>query len=179
MIDLEMLKKYASGELKPKEFLAVHQDAGELLELLQEHLHPGEHVTSLAEWPLLPTRKQTRQYVMLKNMMLLTPFVLVGGAAFVFATPYAMLFTGLALFVVFAVVAMALALRRVRARKSRAGRSVLAVTNRRLLRIWLDGSGEVQYWMLGKQGETRAPLEPVPETVQLLLRLDLGETSLN
>lgn len=179
MIDLELLKKYASGELKPKEFLAVHQDAGELLELLQEHLHPGEFVSSLAEWPLLPTRRQTRQYVMLKNMMLATPFVLVGGAAFMFASPYAMLVTGLALFVMFAVVAMSLAFKRARERKSRAGRSVLAVTNRRIMRIWLDGSGEVQYWMLGPQETAREPHEPVPETVRLLLRLDLGETSLN
>ncbi|MDD5088937.1 MAG: hypothetical protein PHI18_09100, partial [bacterium] len=168
-----------SGELKPKEFLAVHKDAGELLELLQEHLHPGEFVTSLAEWPQLPTRKQTRQYVMLKNLMLVTPFVLVGGAAFMFASPFAMLVTGLVLFVLFATAAMGLALRRARMRKSRAGRSVLAVTNRRIMRIWLDGSGEVQYWMLGPHDKPAEPHEPVPETVRLLLRLDLGETSLN
>jgi hypothetical protein len=178
-IDLDLLKKFARGDLSPKEFLAVHQDAGELMELLQEHLHPGEYVSSLAEWPVLPLRRQTRQYVMLKNMMLVTPFLLVGGAAFMFASPYAMLVTGLVLFVVFAAVALGLAMRRARAQKSRAGRSVLAVTNRRLMRIWLDGSGEVQYWMLGKSEKSHEPVEPVPETVRLLLHLDLGDASLN
>ncbi|MBU0507214.1 hypothetical protein KKH27_00060 [bacterium] len=178
-MDLDTLKKYTRGELSPKQFLAVHQEADELMELLQAHLHPGEHLTSLAEWPILPTRRQTRHYAMLKNMMLATPFVLVGGAAFMFASPYAMLITGLILFAVFAMAAVALAVRQARARKSRAGRSVLAVTNRRILRIWLDGTGEVQSWMVTDAERSRQPVEPVPETVRLLLQLDLGETSLN
>ncbi|MFZ5434118.1 MAG: hypothetical protein ACOZB3_10135 [Calditrichota bacterium] len=178
-VDLDTLKQFARGELSTKQFLAVYRDAGDLLELLQKHLHPGEYVTSIAEWPVTPTRKQIRQYANLKNLMLATPFILVGGASFMFASPFAILYTGVVLAVLFLAVAAYLLVRRSRARRSRQGRSVLTVTSRRIMRIWLDGSGDVQSWLLHTEGKSHEPMEPVPETIQLLLQLDLGKVSLN
>jgi len=177
-VDLATLQKYTRGELTPREFLAVHRIAGELLDVLQKRLHPGEYVVELSDWPSTRTRKQSRQYVLLKTMMLITPFVLVTGTAFalVSRTAVPLILTWLAFF---AIVAVFQLLRRSQAQKSDVDRSVVAVTDRRLMRIWLDGTGEVQSWPLGPEKEDAEPIDPVPETVRLLLDLDLGKTSLN
>jgi len=177
-VDLITLQKYSRGELTPREFLAVHQIAGELLDILHERLHPGEHVVELSDWPATRSRKQARQFVALKTMMLLTPFVLITGTAFALHSREAELlpFLWLAAFAVIAVIQL---MRRSKAQKSPAGRSVVAVTDKRLMRIWLDGSGEVQFWPLSRDKDDSELIEPVPETVRLLLDLDLGKTSLN
>jgi hypothetical protein len=177
-VDLVTLQKYSRGELTPKEYLAVHRDAGELLEVLQKRLCPGEYVVELSDWPSVRSRRETRQYVMLKTMMLITPFVLVTGTAFamVSRTAIPLMLTWL---VVFAAIAVYQLLRRAQVQKSSDGRSVVAVTDRRLMRIWLDGSGEVQSWPLSPDKAAGELVEPVPETVRLMLDLDLGKTSLN
>jgi hypothetical protein len=177
-LDLEILKKFSSGQLPPRQYLAVHREAAELLEILHEHLHPGEFVVTLTEWPHTRPRLYARQYLTLKTMMLLTPVVLVGGLIFAYAHPLWVLLSGLTWFTLFAGIAVIQLVRRTHAKRSREGRSVVAVTQRRIMRIWLDGTGEVQSWPLGK--ETSAPpLEPVSDTVKLLLHLDLGRISLN
>lgn len=177
-VDLETLRKYSRGDLTPKQYLAVHRDAGELLEILQKRLCPGEYVAELSDWPSVRSRRHTRQYVVLKTMMLITPFVLVTGTAFalVSRTAVPLILTWLAFFALIAVFQL---LRRTMGQKSASDRSVVAVTDRRLMRIWLDGSGEVQSWPLSPNKETAEVIEPVPETVRLLLDLDLGKTSLN
>jgi hypothetical protein len=177
-VDLTTLQKYSRGELTPKEYLAVHKDAGELLEILQTRLSPGEYVVELSDWPAVRSRKQARQYVMLKTMMLITPFVLVTGTAFALVSRTAIPLM-LVWLVVFGAIAGYQLLRRSQSQKSVEGRSVVAVTDRQLMRIWLDGSGEVQSWPLSPDKNAGEAVDPVSETVKLLLDLDLGKTSLN
>ena len=119
-MDLETLKKYSSGELTPKQFLAVHREAGELLDLLNEHLHKGEFVVSLADWPAV-RKRAPRQFVVLKTMMLVTPLVLIGGLAFVFQSPLAVLLSGIVWVAMFTVIAGVQLLHRERAKRSREG----------------------------------------------------------
>jgi hypothetical protein len=176
-VDLETLQKYSRGELNPKQYLAIHQDAAELLEILHARLHTGEYVVELSEWPSVRTRRQARQYMVLKTMMLITPFVVVTGTAFAPYSKLALAFLLLWL-MAFAVIAVFQMLRRASVQKAMGGRSVVIVTDRRLMRIWLDGSREVQSWPLSP-GKNAELIEPVPETVRLLLDLDLGKTSLN
>ncbi len=177
-MDLEILRKYTRGELTPKQYLAVHRDAGELMDILQKRLCPGEYVVELSDWPSVRSRKQARQYVMLKTMMLVTPFVLITGTAFALVSKTAVPLI-LAWLAFFAVIAVFQLVRRGQAQRLATDRSVVAVTDRRLMRIWLDGSGEVQSWPLSPDKESSELIEPVPETVRLLLDLDLGKTSLN
>jgi hypothetical protein len=177
-VDLDTLKKFSAGTLPPKQFMAVHRDAEELMEIFDTHLHPGEFVSSLADWPAV-RKKPRRQFVVLKTMMLLTPLVLVGSTAFIFSSPILTLNLALIWLAAFAVIAGFQLFHRNRTSKSTEGKSVVAVTNRRIMRIWLDGTGEVQFWPLGDDESKPEPVEPVPETVRLLLQLDLGKTSLN
>ncbi len=177
-MDLDSLKRYSSGELTAKQFLAIHRDAGELLDLLQEYLKPGEYVTSVQDWPEPKHRSQVRQYFFLKTLMLVTPFVLMVGSAFILSSPRAVFFSAMIWFGLFGLAAVGMLWRRHRRKKSRIGKSVLVVSNRRMLRVWLDGSEDVQYWWLGEAPQ--APLmEPVSDTIRLLLELELGKTSLN
>ncbi len=176
-MDLETLKKYSHGELTPKQFLAVHREAGELLDLLNEHLHKGEDVVTLADWPAV-RRRAPRQYVVLKTMMLILPLVLVGGLGFALQSPLTVLLSGIVCMAMFTIIAGVQLLHRERAKRSPAGRSVLVVTDRRLMRLWLDGSGEVQSFALADEKNTEV-VDPVPETVKVLLQIDLGKTSLN
>jgi hypothetical protein len=155
----------------------VHREAGELLDLLHEHLHKGEDVVTLADWPAA-RRRAPRQFLALKTMMLVTPLVLVGGLAFVFRSPLAVLLSGIVWVAMFTVIAGLQLLGRERAKRSREGRSVVVVTDRRLMRIWLDGTGEVQSFALAEEKAAEV-VEPVPETVRVLLQVDLGKTSLN
>lgn len=171
--------KYSRGELPPKQFLAVHRDASELLELLHENLMSGEYLVSVTDWPAVRKRSSSRHYVVLKTMMLITPLVLVGGLALAMKSPFAALLSGLLWLAAFGVAAVVLLFQRARASKSREGRSVLVVTDRRLMRVWLDGSVEVQSFALGEEKKTARESETVPETVRVLLRADLGKTSLN
>ena len=176
-MDLETLKKYSSGELNPKQFLAIHRDAGELLDLLNENLYQGEFLVTLADWPAV-RRRAPRQYIILKTMMLITPLVLIGGLAFVFQSTLAVLLSGLMWLAMFIVIGGVQLLHHERLKRSREGRSVIAVTNRRLMRVWLDGSGEVQSFPLGEDKSSEV-VEPVPDTVKVLLQVDLGKISLN
>jgi hypothetical protein len=177
-VDLETLKKFSAGDLTPKQYLAVHREAGELLEIFRDYLDPGEFLASLADWPAVRKRPR-RQFVVLKTMMLITPLVLAGSLFLIFASPLTVLTLALVWLGAFAVIATYQLVRRTQAQKSSEGRSVLAVTDRRLMRVWLDGSGEVQSWPLGDEDKHAEPIEPVPETVRLLLQLDLGKTSFN
>jgi hypothetical protein len=176
-VDLEILKKYSSGELNTRQFLAVHKEAADLLEILHNYLHPGEFVNTVADWPEVRRRSQARDYVVLKTMMLLTPLVLVGGTIYIFRAPHIVLFSGLTWLALFALIAVFQLIHRRQANRSKEGRSVVVVTNDRLMRVWLDGSGDIQFWPLGEQKSE--PMEAVPETIRLLLKVDLGETSLN
>lgn len=179
-MDLETLMKYSRGELPPKQFLAVHLDASELLDVLNENLMSGEFLVSVADWPAVRKRKSLRQYTALKTLMLITPLVVVGGLVLAMNSPLAALLSGLLWLGAFGVIAVGLLLRRWKAGKSREGRSVVVVTDRRLMRVWLDGSGEMQSFALGEEKKTaRLEGEPVPETVRVLLRADLGRTSMN
>jgi hypothetical protein len=179
-MDLETLKKYSSGDLPHRQYLAVHREAAELLEILHEHLHPGEFVVTLTDWPAARPRPTGRQYMALKTMMLLTPFVLVCGFLLAASYPEWALLSGITWFAMFTGVAMVqLIMRRSSASKSREGRSVVAVSRQRIMRIWLDGSGEFQSWPLGKDKSELPPMEPVSDTIKLLLHLDLGNISLN
>jgi hypothetical protein len=178
-VDLETLMKYSRGELPPKQFLAVHLDASELLDLLNENLMSGEYLVSVADWPAVRKRTSLRQYTALKTLMLMTPLVVIGGVALAINSPLAALLSGLLWLGAFAVLAVGLLLRRLRAAKSRQGRSVVVVTDRRLMRVWLDGSGELQSFALGEEKKTSLENDPVPETVRVLLRADLGRTSMN
>lgn len=178
-MDLDTLKKFTCGQLNPRQFLAVHREATELLELLHKYLRPGEYVVTLADWPAVKSRPLARQFLLLKSMMLLTPLVLVGGLAFVFEYPLVTLLSGVVWLAMFAIAAAVLWIRRARRQKSREGRSVVVVTEKRLMRVWLDGSDEVQSWLLSEDSAGAETIEPVPDTVQLLLHLDLGKMSLN
>jgi hypothetical protein len=176
-VDLETLKKYSSGELNPRQFLAIHREAAELLEILHHYLHTGEYVKTVADWPEVRKRSQAKEYVVLKTMMLLTPLVFVGGTIFIFRAPHVVFLSALAWLALFGIIAMFQLLRRRQIEKSKQGRSVLVATNDRLARVWLDGSGDIQFWPLTEH--KAEPIEPVPETIRLLLFVDLGKTSLN
>jgi hypothetical protein len=178
-VDLETLKRYTRGELTPKQFLSVHRDASELLELLHQHLHSGEYVTMVTDWPAVRPRRMERQYLVLKTMMLFTPLVLVGCTAFIFQSPLIGLTAALVWLALFSVIAAGQLVYRARLQRSREGRSVVVVTDHRLMRVWLDGSGDVQSWVLTETTGADEPIEAVPDTVRLLLQVDLGRTSLN
>lgn len=177
-MDLDTLKRYSKGELTAKQFLAVHRDAGELLDLLQEHLRPSEYLSSVQDWPEPKMRQQHRHFLVLKTMMLITPLILVGGTAFIFENPITVFLIALAWLTAFALIGFIMLYRNVRARKSIQGKSVLVTTNRRLLRVWLDGSEEVQGWWLGESVDNH-PMEPVSATIRFLIELELGKPSLN
>lgn len=178
-IDLDTLKRYSRGELGHKTFMAVHQEAGELLDLLFRNLTKAEHVVSIQDWPLPRRQKRLGQFFVLKTMMLFTPFVLIVGIASMRTTPH------MALALMIGWLAMCLLgggyllIDRYRVLKSKDGKSVLVITNRRMMRIWLDGSETVQAWWLTDDPNKKKPLEPVSSTIKLLLELDLGDPSLN
>ena len=178
IVDLDTLMKYSRGELSPKQFLAVHRDASELLDLLHENLLSGEYLVSVADWPAVRKRLSAR-FTVLKTMMLATPLVLVGGWILAMKSPFAALLSGLLWLAAFALAAIVLLVQRAQSSKSREGRSVLVVTDRRLMRIWLDGSDEIQSFALGEEKKTALEADAVPETVRVLLRADLGNASLN
>ena len=119
------------------------------------------------------------QFFVLKTMMLFTPFVLIVGAAI---EPTARV---LGLSLMFGWLALCLLggsyllWDRQRAKRSRDGKSVLVITNRRMMRIWLDGSETVQAWWLTDDPNKKKRLEPVSDTIKLLLELDLGKPSHN
>lgn len=178
-MDLDQLRKYSRGELAPKQFLAVYKDAGELLDLLYETLHPREVVVSVHDWPSPRKRTPSRQYFGLKTMLLVTPLVLIGGSVFIFSHPLPVLISVAVWFTVFAAVALTQILGKFRVERSREGKSVLVITNIRMIRIWLDGSEEVQSWNLKDEPQEGDPLEPVSPTIKLLLEIDQGKISLN
>ena len=171
--------KYSRGELPPREFLAVHRDASELLDILNENLLTGEYLVTVADWPAVRKRTPSRQFVVLKTLMLITPLVLVISLMLAYKSPAAALIVGLSWLLLFSLIALGQLWRRMRDQKSREGRSVVIVTDRRLMRVWLDGSGEIQSFPLAGEKSRRANVEPVPETVRVLLRADLGKTFLN
>jgi hypothetical protein len=178
-IDLDTLKRYSRGELSHKTFLAVHQDAGELLDLLFQNLNQAEHVVSIQDWPLPRRVKRLGQFFVLKTIMLFTPFCLIVGAAIAQQSPMlgmSLMFGWLALCIFGGGY---LLWDRYRVNKSKDGKSVLVITNRRMMRIWLDGSETVQAWWLTDDPNKKKPLEPVSSTVNLLLELDLGKPSQN
>lgn len=177
-MDLEQLKRFSSGELTAKQFLAIHRDAGELLDLLREHLKQSEFVSSVQDWPEPRHRGRIKQYFVLKTMMLITPLVLLSGVAFMVKDPVAVFISVMLWFAAFGAAAMWMLWSRQRRKQSRVGKSVLVATNRRLMRVWLDGSEEVQYWWLGEKPEDQL-MDPVSDTIRLLLDLDLGKVSMN
>ncbi|MBI5058636.1 hypothetical protein HZB60_02505 [candidate division KSB1 bacterium] len=177
-MDLDTLKRYSSGELTPKQFMAVHRQAGELLDLLQEHLRPNEFVSTVQDWPDPRNRHQARHFLVLKTMMLVTPLLIVGTTAFIFQDPVAVALALLSWLGLFGLVAVAMLWRRWRLQRLNPGQSVLVVTNRRMMRVWLDGSEEVQGWWLGDRSDDM-PMEPVSGTIRFLLEMDLGEVSMN
>lgn len=178
-IDLDTLQRYSRGELSHKTFLAVHQDAGELLDLLFQNLNQAEHVVSIQDWPLPRRLKRLGQFFVLKTIMLFTPFCLIVGAAIAQQAPIlgmSLMFGWLGLCIFGGGF---LLWDRYRVNKSKDGKSVLVITNRRMMRIWLDGSETVQAWWLTDDPNKKKPLEPVSSTVNLLLELDLGKPSQN
>jgi len=178
-VDLETLKKYSQGELTPREFLAVHRQAGELLDLLYAHLATGEHVVTVADWPSAPRVSPARRFLALKTMLLLTPLVLIGGSILMFSSPRVALLSVMSWLLFFAIIAALQLIVRARAHRLLRGESVLVVTNHRLMRVWLDGSSEIQSFAATDEKSAPQPVEAVPETVRLLLQVDLGKTSLN
>ena len=174
---LDQLRKFSRGELPPKQFLSVYKDAGELLDLLYEHLQPRELVVSVHDWPSPRRKPSTRQYFGLKTMLLITPVVLIGGSVFIFSHPLPVLISVALWFLAFAIVALTQVFGKFRVERSREGKSVLIITNVRMIRIWLDGSEEVQSWPL--KDEKSPEMEPVSPTIKLLLEIDQGKISLN
>jgi hypothetical protein len=178
-VDLDTLKKYSAGELSHRKFIAVHEEAGELLDLLYQNLGQSEYVVSVQDWHEPKRIKKLGQFMTLKTMLLFTPFVLVVGTGLTAKD----LYVGLAVLGVWLVVcslsALILLYQRLRVLRSKEGKSVLIITNRRMMRVWLDGSEEVQAWKLGSGNRKKKPIEPVPETIKLLLELDLGQPSSN
>ncbi|MCC6476955.1 hypothetical protein IT157_07850 [bacterium] len=178
-LDLDTLKRYSLGELPHKKFLEVHQDAGELLDLLYANLNRAEHVVSIEDWPLPRRQKRMGQFVALKTMMLFTPFCLIVGAAMLGGYPVlgaAIMFGWLALCFFGAAF---LLWQRSRVAKSKDGRSVLVITNKRMMRVWLDGSETVQAWWLTDDPGKKKLNEKVSSTTALMLELELGKPSLN
>jgi hypothetical protein len=176
-MDLDQLRKYSRGELETKQFLSVYKDAGELLDLLYEHLQPRELVVSVHDWPT-PRKKARGQYFGLKTMLLVTPFILIGISVFIFSHPLPVLISVVAWFAIFALVALKQIHGKFRVERSREGKSVLVITNARMIRVWLDGSEEVQFWNL-KEDTPDLTMEPVSPTIKLLLEIDQGKISLN
>ena len=178
-MDLDTLKKYSAGELSHKKFIAVHEEAGELLDLLYQNLGQSEYVASVQDWNEPKREKKLGQFVTLKTMMLFTPFIVVVGTAITARE----LMLGLGIlgfwFTLCCLSAAYLLYQRTRVLKSKEGKSVLVVTNRRMMRVWLDGSETVQAWRLGSGHHKKKPIEPVPATIKLLLELDLGKPSEN
>ena len=178
-MDLDILRKYSRGELPPKQFLSVYKEAGELLDLLYENLHPREVVVSVHDWPAPRKRTPGRQYFGLKTMLLVTPLVLIGGSVFIFSHPLPVLISVAVWFAVFAVVALTQIFGKFRVERSREGQSVLVITNVRMIRVWLDGSEEIQFWNLKDEKSEDGTMEPVSPTIKLLLEIDHGKISLN
>jgi hypothetical protein len=177
-MDLDTLKRYSRGELTTRQFMAVHRQAGELLDLLQEHLRPSEFVNTVQDWPDPRMRHHARQFLVLKTMMLVTPLVVVGTTVVILRDPIAAAVAMLSWLALFGLVAVAMLWRRWRMQRLIPGSSVLVVTNLRMMRFWLDGSEEVQGWWLGDRSD-ELPMEPVSPTIRFLLELDLGEVNLN
>jgi hypothetical protein len=178
-LDLDTLKKFSAGELSHKKFIAVHEEAGELLDLLYQNLAQSEYVVSVEDWHEPKRVKKLGQFFTLKTMMLFTPFIIIVGTAI---TTKDLLF-GLGIlgfwFTLCGLSAAYLLHQRTRVLKSKEGKSVLVVTNRRMMRVWLDGSETVQAWRLGSGHHKKKAVEQVPETIKLLLELDLGKPSDN
>lgn len=178
-LDLDTLQRYSRGDLSAKTFMAVHQEAGELLDLLFQNLSQAEEVVSIQDWPLPRRQKRLGQFFVLKTMMLFTPFCLIVGGAIAQNTP------ALGMSIMLGWLALCLfgggylLWDRYRVLKSKDGKSVLVITNRRMMRIWLDGSETVQAWWLTDDPNKKKRLEPVSSTVNLLLELDLGKPNLN
>jgi hypothetical protein len=178
-VDLDTLKKFSAGELGHKKFIAVHEEAGELLDLLYQNLTQSEFVVSVEDWHEPKRVKKLGQFIALKTMMLFTPFVLVVGTAITSRDlPLGFGILGF-WFTLCGVSAAFLLYQRTRVLKSKEGKSVLVVTNRRMMRVWLDGSDVVQAWRLGSGHHKKKAIEPVPEMIKLLLELDLGKPSDN
>lgn len=178
-MDLDVLRKYSRGELPPKQFLSVYKDAGELLDLLYEHLQSRELVVSVHDWPTPRRKPSTRQYFALKTMLLVTPLVLIGGSVFIFSHPLPVIISVAVWFMAFAIVALAQIFGKFHVERSREGKSVLVITNARLMRVWLDGTEEVQSWSLKDDKSEDETMEPVSPTIRLLLEIDQGKISLN
>jgi len=178
-IDLDTLQRYSRGELSPKTFMAVHQEAGELLDLLFQNLSQAEHVVSIQDWPLPRRQKRLGQFFVLKTMMLFTPFCLIVGAALAQKTPVLGMSITMGWLALCLLGGGYLLWDRYRVMKSKDGKSVLVITNRRMMRIWLDGSETVQAWWLTDDPNKKKRLEPVSSTINLLLELDLGKPNLN
>ncbi|MCB9358080.1 MAG: hypothetical protein H6505_05855 [Calditrichaeota bacterium] len=178
-LDLDTLKRYSRGELSHKTFMAVHQDAGELLDLLFQNLGKAEQVSSIQDWPLPRRQKKLGHFVVLKTMLLFTPFMLVVGGTLFRTRPV----LGFGIMIAWLALCLLgggyLLFERYRLLKSKEGKSVLVVTNRRMMRIWLDGTQTVQAWWLTDDPNKKKRLEPVSETIKLLLELDLGTPSHN
>jgi hypothetical protein len=179
-MNLDILKRYTSGELSTKQFLSVHRDAGELLDILYENLGEHEWVTSVQDWPDPKRKNPAAHFLVLKTMMLVTPLIfLLGGIAFLASGPMPALVTVLTLFGIFAGLAITMLISRMRTEHGQEGKTVLVVTNRRLMRVWLDGSGEMQAWWLGEDSSENVSIEAVSPTIKFLLELDLGKVNLN
>ncbi|NUO20128.1 hypothetical protein HUU59_11820 [bacterium] len=178
-IDLDTLQRYSRGELSHKTFMAVHQEAGELLDLLFQNLSKAEHVVSIQDWPLPRRQKRLGQFFVLKTMMLFTPFCLIVGAAIAQNSPALGMTMMLGWLSLCLIGGAYLLWDRYRVLKSKDGKSVLVITNRRMMRIWLDGSETVQAWWLTDDPNKKKALEPVSGTIKLLLELDLGKPNLN
>lgn len=159
--------------------MAVHQEAGELLDLLFQNLNQAENVVSIQDWPLPRRQKKLGQFFVLKTMMLFTPFCLIVGAGMMRTMPT----LGMSLMLGWLGLCLLgggfLLWERYRVQKSKDGKSVLVITNRRMMRIWLDGSETVQAWWLTDDPNKKKPLEPVSTTITFLLELELGKPSLN
>jgi len=178
-LDLDTLQRYSRGELSHKTFMAVHQEAGELLDLLFQNLNKAEDVVSIQDWPLPRRQKRLGHFFVLKSMMLFTPFCLIVGAAMARNSVSLGLGVMLGWLVLCLLGGGYLLWDRHRVLNSKDGKSVLVITNRRMMRVWLDGSETVQAWWLTDDPNKKKPLEPVSPTIKLLLDLDLGDPSLN
>jgi hypothetical protein len=178
-VDLDTLKKYSAGELGHKKYIEVHEEARELLDLLYQNLAQSEYVVSVQDWHEPKRARKLGQFVILKTMMIFTPFVIVVGTAISSKD----LYIGLGILgfwlTLCGLSAIYLLIKRAHILKSKEGKSVLVVTNRRMMRVWLDGSESVQAWRLGSGSRKKKAVDPVPETIKLLIELELGKPSDN
>jgi len=178
-VDLDTLKKYSQGELSHRKFIAVHQEAGELLDLLYQNLDTSEYVVSVQDWHEPKRLRKLGQFVVLKTMMIFTPFIIVVGTAITaksLALGLGILLSWLGLC---GLSGLYLFLQRMAVLRSKEGKSVLVITNRRMMRVWLDGSETVQAWKLGEGRRKKKAIDPVPKTINLLIELELGKPSMN